>query len=322
MVMSEQSLEEVKQFHIELLGIATAGISVQLEMGETSKTFGSTLDQILASLESEVQKNHSLESAIESQTSLSTEYKSALKTWLLCDRSPMALESLTTSPIGQKKYRRLLELSMVQPVILIVLAYFSLIYICLMTIPKFESIYEQIRETPGIALSIMSSVRRGMPIWIPAVPLLFLWGIVSLYRRVKVQSRQSSVLRDRVDEQLRNANDSYRLAVLLDNNVTLEKALEVVSIIPTTMASTTSKKSSDHPLMQWGLSQLTTESANPSLEFVARTYRQIADVRVQFARRWLPTISLGVIGGFLVLGVGLSVFFPLAELLMNITKGK
>jgi len=252
--MSELTLDDVKSFHSELIRIAAAGIPIQLRIGETRENLAATLDHLLANFDAKLQKQESLESAIESETSLSDTYRSALQRWLFDDHSPAAFDSLTISAIEHKQKSRLVQLALIQPIILIAIAYVALIYICAVTIPKFESMYEQLYLSPRIALSIMSWIRKGMWIWIPLVPLALVISYAAWLKRTNSPLASSTQV----------------------NGQSIERVL--------------------NPIQRW-----------------------LADVRACRAQKWVPPIVLVIIGGFLVLGIGLSVFLPLVELFSDVT---
>ena len=306
--MNEITLDDIKQFHVELSGIAAAGIPVQLGMGENAKTLVATLDGIAADFDIGQRKGNSLESAISTLARLSPTYRSALETWLRCNGSSIAFDSLTASPIGKRRLNRVYQLSLLQPIILIGLGYFALIYIFAITIPKFESLTEQLNHAPGFALSIMIWIRNAMVIWVPLVPLALIWGVIVWRKRAKSVSTDWTLLGNRYLANIRNASDSDRLAELVSHDVSIAKAMELSSL------------SNVPPLMRWASTRPTAESTSATLRLVAATYRQIAQIRDHTSRSWLPAIAVGFIGGLVVLGVGLSVFLPMVEFLLELSR--
>lgn len=306
--MNPISLDDIKQFHVELSGIAAAGIPVQLGMGETPKTFIATLEGIAADFDIEQCKGNSLESAISSNARLSPAYRSALEIWLRCDCSSVAFDSLTAPSIGKRRLSRVQQLSSLQPFILIVLGYFALIYICTFTIPKFESLTEQLNRVPGFALSIMIWIRQIMAIWIPLVPLSLIWVVIVWRKRSKSVFTNGSLLGNRYLANIRSASDADQLAELVSHDVSIAKAMEISGL------------SNVPPLMQWASTRPTVESTSATLRLVAATYRQIAQIRDHTSRSWFPAISVGIIGGLVVLGVGLSVFLPMVEFLLELSR--
>jgi len=286
---TEPSTNEIEQFSTELRNLAAAGIPLQFDIGPN------------------------LESEIAKESPLAANYQSALEIWLRCDRSPVALDSMTAMAIRNQSSHRTLSLALVQPIVLLVVAYLSLIYISSSTIPKIEAIYQQLEKPPGFGLWVMSWIRSSMPVWIIIIPTLAAAWIV--YRWVKPDSITQSGLfqTNQKYTYLQNAIDSNQLAELLAYDCSLAESKSLIVPVHPSVSTGTS------PLLSWAISEKSSPSKVNQLRSVSRTYRFLDQLRVQQYRSWLPALVIGAFGGAIVLAIGLSVFVPVVELLRDLS---
>ncbi len=277
-------------------------------MGESSISLATTLNEIASRLETQLSAGQSLDSALDADARLSNSYRTALDIWLNCDGSPVALESLVSKAASLQQSRRILQLSILQPLVILVMGYFSLIYICSITIPKFESLCDQVQHAPGIGLSIMIAVRKTMVYWVPLAPPAILGLLIYFRQRTRDQAFKGLWFDRFAIRQLANAVTSEQMAERVRYDA-LESATD--PSLP--------------PLLKWAgedtaPSQSSQDVVSNRLRIAAAMYRMLASMRTQFSLAWLPLISLCAIGGLLVLGLGLSVFVPMVELLTDIAR--
>jgi type II secretory pathway component PulF len=301
------TVEAIQQFHRELLGIASLGIPLDLGFTRTKQDLSEALDEIAVSIQQSLSEAPLNAVTVSEIPDLSPNYRSALATWLATDGSPIAFESLVMPGVVRQQARKLWNASMLQPLVILALSYFVMIYICSVTVPKLEAVYAQTGHAPGIGASIMIAMRKLLMVWIPAVPILV--ACLIFYRIKRTQTISSKFIDSTKTNQQALADlATARLAELLRVDIALPKALELVPQL------------SQLPLMQWAISEKTNKERVLALQFATATYRRIAEVRCDRMRSWVPPLAMGLVGGGIVLLVGLSVFWPVAELLYHLTK--
>ncbi len=319
------TLDAAQQFHNELLGIAKLGIPLNLGFDGTSKDPSTELDEIAATLKQTVRDDQTFAETIAKMPQLSPAYRSALATWLATDGSPIAFESVVAPAVARQQSRGLWTLSLLQPIVILAMSYLAIIYICVFTIPKLEAIYEQTDQLPHFALATMVAIRKSMPIWIPLVPILVGLAYFLQEKRSAKHLNAPKILERRAWGRTIDAVEAEQLAALINSHVALPIALALVqndrqatsnSIGPNTTASDRPLR----PMLQWAVSEESDSQKIRSLKMVAATYRKLARDQSQRIQNWLPPLAMGVLGGCLVLGVGLSVFWPIVELLYDLAK--
>ncbi len=354
-------IDAIQQFHIELLGISKLGIPLNLGFDRAGKDLATALDEIAATIKQTVRDDQGLAESISNVPHLSPAYRKALAVWLATEGSPIAFESLVAPAAARQQTRRIWDLSLLQPLVILAISYLVMIYVCNFTIPRLEAIYEQTGHRPHFALAIMIAIRKSMFIWIPMAPVVL--AIVYLFRKKR---REASSAKPATSVSLRwgernlYAVSAEQLAELLKSHVSLPAALDIVqsdrpTLVPRLQPGNAlswrlclpRRRGSSNPaaggagnslgsqagawepgddvctlrpLMRWAVSEESEGLKIRSLQWAAATYRNLSRTQSHKIRNWLPPIAMGILGGCLVLGVGLSVFWPIAELLYDLSK--
>ncbi len=175
------TLDDVAEFHQQLLRMDRAGLKVQLDdSGGVTTNLPARLNEILARLASQAGKSASLEQAIVAAEFLPDRYRLALRTYI--GKPSTSALALLRGPIQHDTEGAAdLRLAMVLPVILLGLIYLGLFYLLLVTLPRLESIYAQLNSEPSLPVQWLMRVRAAMPFWVPGVPVivLVLWWVLS-----------------------------------------------------------------------------------------------------------------------------------------------
>lgn len=258
------------------------------------------------------------------------------------NQASAVLEGLSRQAIAAGELRGLVGQAFIAPLIVIALAYFALVALCVFFVPSIESMYVQVGQPLSRTASVVSAVRDAMPIWAVALPLVLLAAVVFWrfgwqgWRRFVPGAKEYAAT-------VRHANFASQLALLLESGQLLEQALplavgitgdEQLLAAANSIIQQSDNKQSDSqeneplrespddlpPLLRWCLgSELSTPALIEILRFAEVTYRQKAAKRLARWRFALPATIGGVVGGLVVLAYGLSLFGPFTELLSDLS---
>ena len=190
--MNDPSLTDIKAFHRDLLTVSAAGVSLAGSPLDGQATRATTdwigrraLDAEVNSLRESLLmieqrlaaaslEGRPLADALKSHTQASPRYVAALQAWLASGHAPAAFDDWAAA--AQRACRRKwnLRIACVQPLVWLVVSYFSLAFISLVIAPQFLALSRQLQTTPGFALSTLLSIRAAYPVWGVGVPLLIL----------------------------------------------------------------------------------------------------------------------------------------------------
>lgn len=347
--MSELSLTDIRDFNRCLKTLQTAGVPLYLNASASSSVAATALDSstpfklneslsaMEASLASAVTQGVPFEVAFEQQSKIPQSYRHALMLWHRSGRHPEAFEPLTVAAqSGRRLWGRQL-VSLVQPLIVIVLAYLCLVFICLAVAPLFVALSEQTesRQTasqPGPFLTTLLWWRSWLPVWAVGIPV----GIVVValqplfrWRRLLGHSRWTSA----EERWLAQAHMATRAQIASTAEQLLKRGLapaETLQWVRRTMGETTpmlaSSPSHSKPpaLMAWATTDAQTDSPpalrGARLRVAAGLYSATQDALAQPTRRYIqPRMAFIVLGGVLVLAIASLVFGPLIEMLLSVS---
>ena len=346
--MSDASSERIADFHQDLLGLAAAGIAVDLGFSN-SATIEQSLDQSLRVIKSAAyEQGIPIKEAIAAMPDLPVRYRTAALTWLECDDPAIALDFVTTPGVAQQNLSRSLGQSLLYPMIVLALTYVAFLFLCNVTSPQMDAIYEQLGKAPSDSLSFLATCRESMPIWGIAIPLLAILSVI--WWKKRGANRQWSWLPGsrRYFDANRNAGVARQMARMIDGGMSLENA--VALSLPTigvgsssvgsnsvdsggasssgahlggaSLSGVEGRRSSEalSPLLDWAIhSDIETQPRSRVLSMVADTYSRTARRRASILRVAIPAVLGVLIGGVLVFGYGLSFFMPMIELLKEIS---
>ena len=321
--MNDRTIQDVVSFNEELAALAAAGLPLDLGRSMVNgqhrgddpslTSIATMLDQVNTALMMRVGKGQSIEQAVIEEPQLTPNLRKALLTYLRSDDSRLAMESLASPATSRERFAWGLGSAMVYPLILLTVAYFGFLYLCQVTGPRINSMYEQLEQTPPATVSFLTAARDWFPIWGPLVPLLVGATVLWWHLRGSRASWKWVPGSKRYYDASENAEQANQLAGMLESGCGLEEALQTVFPEPTRLESLP-------PLLRWAIETDPDDQPLPNtLRFVARTYEQKA---ARQERAWgvrTPMLFGLVIGGVLVLGYGLSLFLPVVQLLNDVS---
>ncbi len=172
----EVTLEEVAEFHQQLMRLHAAGLSLQLDdQVSVQRDLPRRLNEIMAELATQSSRTKSLGTVISNGSALPTRYRLALEAWVGGERSIDALAMLRQPVQLEQEGSADLKLALVLPLVIFAVIYCASFYLLWVTLPRMEDIYVQFNSMqPSVYVRILRAVRDAMPIWVPGVPLLLL----------------------------------------------------------------------------------------------------------------------------------------------------
>ncbi len=162
--MSDPSLERVLAFNRELSALSATGLPMDIGIGRANETIDGRLEKINTVLATRIGRGQTIEQAIAEEPALPPRYRTALWTWLSCDDPTIALDGIATPAEAQQQFRRSLGRTMLYPLIVLSVAYFAFLYLCSVTVPKIQAIYDVRSQAPSDSLSLLIGSRNLMPI--------------------------------------------------------------------------------------------------------------------------------------------------------------
>lgn len=325
------TLEQVAQFHQQLLRLHQAGLRVQLDDSPTSTGhLAERLDEFMASLAGQFNKSPNWQQCLADTTDLPKRYRIALQTWCKCNSSPEALAMLR-APAQQAAEGAIdLRFALLLPMLVLTLIYGASFYLLQVFVPRIEAIYLQVGEAPSLPVRWLLSIRETMPYWVPGLPLLILFlacllftGRLRLPRWLPVHWQSlryssASQLAQNIELQLRFV--SVKSEGTIDEQFTKQWRGLLQS-----------------PMLQWALAKnvpsppentagpnsdsfSATQQRSRRLQLAANLYATMHTIHAQRFRGWLILIACIVFGGGLTLLYGLALFAPLVQLLKDIVQ--
>jgi type II secretory pathway component PulF len=335
-IMYDVTLEKVMALNEELASLSAAGVPINL--GDPQHSTEESLADINAALALRTSLGQPIDAALTDDQSLPTVYRNAVLTGMRTNQWYLALDGMSQQPTAWYDLRNTTGQALVQPLIVMVLAYFGFIVLCMTYFPAIDGIYQQLRAQPNWGVRFLAFSRAWMGVWVPLVPLLIVAGIILWHRR-ELRHRPwlpgsrrylTKVAYSTFAEQLSKLLaaevpfvESLRLAGKATNDESVMRTAEVVAAArehnDAWTAGDEMELSTLPPLLRWVLtSNLEGESLPELLRFTAETYRQSADRQSAVWHIALPTVLSALLGGAIVLGYGLSLFVPYLNLMVDL----
>ena len=320
-------LDDVLAFNEYLLKLAKAGVPIGLGVTETNVTLSEQLSEINSRIAMGVARGNTVGQTLESDIELPPRYRASLATWLFCDKSPDALAALSECADDRREIEKVFDFAFLQPLILLGLVYCGFIFLLLSVAPMMDAMNSDIGSAPGVGLQVLMAARQSIWFWGIAIPLVVALGL-ALWRR----QRSSRILhwftgRRSVFEGTRKANYAEGFANLLEHGQSIDQAQSLLGSYKcqrkfVQMQSGKANKELAMPrMLQWALGDaVSNEDRTNALRFTARAYREQAHSRASQWRAWFPVVVGAFLGGAMVLAFGLSLFAPMIELLIAITR--
>ncbi len=344
--MSGLTQSDVRDFHTDLMTAQMAGIplNVGFSTGQAGMPSSGSMRESLNAIESILTRacadGESIEQVLESDERFSRSYCSALRVWFESGRAPVALESLSEMLAEERRCWSEFALSLVLPTIWLVLAYLAMLFIVGGLVPLFEMQSRQMLDEPGPVLKFLQAIRAWMPLWSVAVPVLLIAALISLRARSqrRMQGQLSSL---NYAEALRRSQLAEHASQWIAGGMPTEQAIESLcdmvgaeDQVVLRDRKTTGKPRIDSlpPLFAWAVSAARSQdvarqqeptvadAVQTALHQTASIYREIANqLAGRHSSQTALRIGLAIVGGVLVMGVALTVFGPLIEMMLSLS---
>lgn len=230
----------------------------------------------------------------------------------------VALDSLGAYDVARREMHENVRRSIFYPILILVLTYGAVIWLCVVTVPKFEALYQQVGHSPDVAVTLMVLCRNSIPVWGPAFPLLVIVGWFWWRRRSHRWSWLLLPGSRGYFSAVEHAEMARRMAPLLQSGLSPQDSLALVRF----KRDESQTESIDRlpPLLDWAVhGDLGNESRSGLMAAVAQSYQRLARQR---SRRWLyfagAVIGVFVGGGF-VFSYGFLLFLATRNLLIDIS---
>lgn len=271
-------------------------------------------------------------------------YRAVIEAGLRSGRLTSALEGLTTFARGRAELRRAIDLALIYPAIVIVVAYGLFVAFVVLIAPGLDAGFQSLGVAPGSA-SLLARLGESAAIWGP-MSLAVMVGAAFFWRR----SGRASMLGSRggglvswipgvrkLLDLARSGMYAELLALLIENEMPMPEAL---ALSARAVGDPNLERASDRvagairrgddvrsalpketsgafpPMLRWLILFGSAQGSLPqSLRIAAKTYRDRATFRADMVRLFVPMALTVGLGGGAVLLYGLTLFAPFAELL-------
>jgi len=304
-------LKPIIDFHDQLQRLIDAELKINL--GYENEPFFDVRKRCENSLTLRCGLGQPLEVAIQAAPELSSTHRDALLHWITTDYPSIVFDELTYDAQIASNFDKQLGVSLIQPIVLLLIAMVAFIMLCTHTLPAIAALYAQSEVDPSASLSRLMVIRDAMPIWAIAMPVLLLLFMFWWRRKSDVDRWRWFPGSSRYLQSMRYAAMADRVAELIDEGMTTKTALQ------TAAPDFSGESHLKAPLFQWAISGDVGDTPPRDVyRFVASGYRQAAFAQSSTIKAIFPVVLLSLLGGAIVFAFGFSLFLPFVELLMEI----
>lgn len=290
--------------------IAILRLDIPLDFGLGSDTEGQLReinDRLLLDMGRDVSADVLLE-----RHAFPERYQAIARMLLASDDPAPIFESIALQELESDLAKNPFRQAMMEPLVVMGLAYLGLIYLCSYTLPHIEAQYAQQGQEPAGATEFLIQLRDVMPYWVIGFPVLFLatwligrkWSrgfLLRFFPGGKPYSRW-----------LAAESQTKRLAALVGSHVDRETAIS--------LAQTSTVPQIPLPPIAENIMRDGDEQSQPrALKRLARFYQFLADDRRRTYFAKTPALIGLLIAGLVVLGYALAIFLPWIEILSNLS---
>jgi hypothetical protein len=302
---AEPTPQDVVEFNHLVKLLIEAGLPIGI--GTTADPIQSI--QLLESLDASVNANgnntRSIDEIISTQIPNGTEYAECLRAWVASDRSIEAIDPLHELGILRAEMRASMAYGYIPLLLLAGLLLLGLVVLVSSIYPSLLYLYRVSDLEPTKTVDWLGVASRWLPYWsLVGSALLFIIGWrcwkayhgngfswlptsgASLESLQRVVAAERSALMISHGNELRDLPSSVRQEEVLSDQVGKEGRFAAVQ----------------------------------SLQSLSRVHRQLLALRSDSWRRRWPILFFALFGGLLVLFYGLCLFWPMTELLYNLSK--
>ena len=245
-------------------------------------------------------------------------YESVARMLLAADDPAKIFQSISEPAQDLTEAARPIRRAITEPVVVMVLAYFGMLFVCFFVLPHIQAQYEQSRQDPIGFTALLIRVQETLPIWAVAAPLVGLIGIWLWRTSATGWITQLLPGNSSYSRCIQSAAQTTRIAALVESGMNPDEAISLArEKHPTpTPVGTLVKSVLDAPTAD----SQPNRAQSRSLEQIARFYRYLASDRRQAFASKLPAILGVLLAGCVVLGYALVMFVPWIEVLTNLSE--
>lgn len=344
------TLDELAAFSEELAGLVRAGVSLEHGLVDLGDDLPGRVGRLSIQLGKQMGRGESLERAITTATPpFPAVWRAAVTAGVRSGRLATVLESLAETGRNLADARRALACSLIYPAIVALVGYGVFVFITAHVAPILADAFHSIVRVDGGLTEWLSWLGDRVWYWVAWPPVvLALWLVIEVIMARRASSSGGpvaallgriwpSLIRAQRDARLANFLDILALlvreqqplheAVMLAANATNDRSIqEAAREFADRLAGGAAAPHSANslpPLVQSLLGRgAVSKSPNSLADALANAARSYRDRSDDASQRQAVAIPIGVtagVGGIIVLAIGLSVFWPLRELLLRIS---
>ena len=239
-------------------------------------------------------------------------YVSIARMLLETDDPALIFDSIAGTEMDREAASIPFRQALAEPIVVAVLVYVCMIFLCSFTVPHLEDQYVQDGQSPSGVTQLLIWVRDAMPYWLVGFPIAAI-AFIFLWRRfAKTVLLNLAPGGRRYGRWLIAESQSQQLAAMTESNVEQNTAIELAgqSVSPPTPA---------RPIAEGIMRTGSPESSGPALMRLSRFYRFLADDRRRSLFGKVPAfMSLGL-AAVIVFAYALATFLPWVEVLSNLS---
>jgi general secretion pathway protein F len=344
------SLDELIALNEEIVAIVRAGVPIERGLVGLGRDWKGRLGRVAGAIGRRMESEGcSLAEALAHESRPMPDlYRAIIDAGMRSGRLTAALEGLTTFVRSQAELRRTINLALIYPAILVVMAYGLFIGFVTVMAPRLEVGFRSLGASAA-SIALLSGIGRWAWLWGPI-------GLVMLVMLARAWMRSGRVSALEAEfggvpglvipgigamvALTRSGLFADLLALLLENKVPMPDALRLSGrVIGDAKMREASERLADAiergdriqdalppatsqafpPMLRWLMSAGAVRGDLPqALRVAARTYRERAAARGELQRLVIPMILLVGVGGTAVFLYGLTLFVPFTELLETV----
>ncbi|MBL4885832.1 MAG: type II secretion system F family protein [Planctomycetaceae bacterium] len=334
----EFSLEELLEFNDLLVSVVKGQAPMEQTLRITSEGASGKLSRVLSKLIDSLHRGNSLAASLDEQPGVFHRlYRETVRAGEQGGFLDAVLESFSSYLWQLLDLRRRLGQAMLYPILVVIVAYFLLIFIGGRTTYTFLNFYtEDQREVPW-SLEILNSFFVVHTAWMWVVPILFGVGWISWMRsndsRMLSLSGGARLMRlvpgvSHILRLHRLANFTELMSTMMEQQVPFAQAFQISArasgdalLIQSSEASnaTIDNKANLPPFLEWLMKLGIGDSkVGRPMHYAAQMYRRRADTATEWLKILAPFLFLVFIGGGATLFYVLTIFYPFTQLLRDI----
>lgn len=234
------SLEQLAAISDEIAAIARAGVPLDRGLRALAAEIPGRVGQVVGQVGDGLEAGRPLESIVtDLGSSLPAAYQQVLLAGLKAGHLPQALESVATTARRVNELRRSLGLALLYPLIVLTLTWLLGLFVLVQIAPVMVNMLVEFDVTSPAVHATVSWLIATLPIWGPAIPLIFacylgwVWyasGRASLgFELHPLLSFGAVATVTRLQRASRNASLAELLSLLVLNDVPLPEAVRLAS---------------------------------------------------------------------------------------------